>query len=223
MLFMRYSSLVAIIFLLCLQLQGCGPRYVPPPEPVDQGSFLVHRVASRGESVSAISSWYTGSEKHAKLIAKANGLAERALLKVGQRILIPSAVVKKSTPLPKVKAVSNAITTSRIESDNRREGRDLDVKGDDVELSGDDIEWQVPKEQSPPFEQAGQKLDGATIVQPGLTANPDGTATVGVSGVGDDSAGAAESFEAQLLREQSEVERLRREMQSDAPTATDEE
>jgi hypothetical protein len=95
------------------------------------------------------------------------------------------------------------------------------VSGDDTEPVGDDIEWQIPKEDIIPVEESGDKVVGVPNEQDGPTATSDATATSGGSETESVPSDVAETFEQQLARERSEVERLRQEMQSGAPVDAD--
>jgi hypothetical protein len=176
---MRPLVLRVLVIAAVTAVTGCEPKHVATPPPIDQGSFLVHRVTRNGETVRALSKWYAGSEKPAKEIARVSNVGENAALKPGQRILIPISYAKKKTPPPKPKAAPKAPPPAQA-----------------VEL----------KESSDP------KLD----VEPA-------TATVKVDppsapSTNPDKAKPVESFEELLLKEQSEVERLRQEMLN-APAA----
>lgn len=65
-----------------------------------QNSCYKHTVRWSGESLSLIAKWYTGSFKNWKKLAEANPRINPNLIKPGQVILIPPALVKTQEPLP---------------------------------------------------------------------------------------------------------------------------
>jgi hypothetical protein len=83
---MYRRSYSIVLSLLTACLLACGPKCVAPPLPVDQESFLVHRVTRDGETVRSLSKWYTGSEKLADEIAKASNVSVNTPLKPWQRV-----------------------------------------------------------------------------------------------------------------------------------------
>jgi hypothetical protein len=205
------------IYLLMLSasavLVGCGPKHVSAPAPVDQGSFLVHLVTRQGEAVRALSKWYTGSDKPAKEIARLSGVSESAPLKVGQRVLIPTTHVKKTAPPPKPKARPKApqIAKKDESAENATSSDPLQSPEPESAMSDPDpldpSAWTAPTgdvETNTP-NTAGSNDTKTGLVQEGLgvPTEPDVATTKPV-----------ESFEELLMKEQQEVERLRREMQA---------
>ncbi len=196
---------------------GCGPKHVSAPAPVDQGSFLVHFVAKPGETVRSLSKWYTGSEKPAKEIAQLSNVRESTPLKVGQRVLIPTAYVKKTTPPPKPKSRPNSqqvATKDEPAENNTMSGNEPSPGPEPLTPGRDPLDpnaWTAPTEQRGIDSNQEDKAVDVTSEKPdssiGVAAEPDVPASKPV-----------ESFEELLLKEQLEVERLRREMQA-APSA----
>jgi hypothetical protein len=65
-----------------------------------QDNCYKHTVRWAGESLSLIAKWYTGSFKNWRRLAKANPRINPNLIKSGQVILIPDALMKTRQPLP---------------------------------------------------------------------------------------------------------------------------
>ena len=72
-------------------------------EEVETPTCFMHKVKYPGETLAAISQWYTGDAKKWTEILKANeGLSERRIA-IGADICIPYGMVIKQDPLPKPK------------------------------------------------------------------------------------------------------------------------
>lgn len=80
-------------YILILGLGGCLHRYVDPPAPIDEGSFLVHVVRAPDESFPKILTWYTGTTLSQEIVLRYNPVLMTRELKVGDRILIPQELV----------------------------------------------------------------------------------------------------------------------------------
>jgi hypothetical protein len=65
-------------------------------DPRDQNQFLTHKVRFEGESLSAISKWYTGSAKNWSLLERAEPNASPGKLNLGEEVLIPQQLVIRS-------------------------------------------------------------------------------------------------------------------------------
>ncbi len=63
-------------------------------------NYYIHRVRWPGESLSLISSWYTGSHKNWRKLAKANPRLKPNRIKGGDVVCIPPALLKTRVPLP---------------------------------------------------------------------------------------------------------------------------
>ncbi len=213
---MRPFALCFLFVSACALCASCGPKHVPAPAPVDQGSFLVHRVTSQGETVRSVTRWYTGSEKLVRQIAKESKVGEAAPLKVGQRVLIPLAYVKKTTPPPKQKPSTKSPKVVKGVKQEKKESPLIDETGNEsgqVSLEAnpsDPSAWTVvPTEVGTESTQVDESTDPHTVASQTdveSAAAPDVVTTKPV-----------ESFEELLLKEQLEVERLRREMQAAPP------
>lgn len=90
--------LVAASFCSFLLL-GCPTpsKFKQPARP--DGKYLVHVVSAPGETLAQISEWYADGAKSQKAIAAANAGKDLSSLQIGDRVLIPFAVVKKLEPL----------------------------------------------------------------------------------------------------------------------------
>lgn len=196
---------------------GCGPKHVSAPAPVDQGSFLVHFVAKQGETVRSLSKWYTGAEKPAKEIAQLNNVRESTPLKVGQRVLIPTAYVKKTTPPPKSKYRPNSqqvVKKDEPAENNTISGNQPSPEPEPLTPEPDPLDpqaWTAPTEQRDIDTNQEGRIGDVTSEKPDSSAGVAAEPGVSVSK-------PVETFEELLLKEQLEVERLRREMQA-APSA----
>ena len=65
-----------------------------------QNNFYQHTVRWPGESLSLIAKWYTGSYKNWKKLARANPRLNPNVIKTGQVISIPAAMLRTREPLP---------------------------------------------------------------------------------------------------------------------------
>jgi hypothetical protein len=127
---MHTSMLKGVSLLLLGALSACGPRYVQAPAPVDRGSYLVHIVTRSGETPRSVARWYTGSERSFREIAQISDVSEGGELKLGQRILIPTFLVKKTTP-PAAGSVRPKSTKKGAL--NKRSGAEVESDEDDSE------------------------------------------------------------------------------------------
>jgi hypothetical protein len=60
----------------------------------------VHTVKYPGETLPAISKWYTGDESNWEALAKANPYMDYGKMQAGTRVFIPENLLKTSDPLP---------------------------------------------------------------------------------------------------------------------------
>jgi nucleoid-associated protein YgaU len=72
----------------------------PEPETVAEPAPYVHTVSRSGETLVAISSWYTGSADNWKRLVEANNGLNPRRIKVGDKILIPAALMKTQMTMP---------------------------------------------------------------------------------------------------------------------------
>jgi LysM repeat protein len=70
------------------------------PETVAEPAPYVHTVSRSGETLVAISSWYTGSADNWKRLVEANSGLNPRRIKVGDEILIPAALMKTQLTMP---------------------------------------------------------------------------------------------------------------------------
>ena len=68
---------------------------VPQPQP------LIHQVRWSGETLSHIARWYTGSQSNWEKIAEANPGLKPRRIRVGDKILIPEALLKIRKLMPR--------------------------------------------------------------------------------------------------------------------------
>ncbi len=97
----RFFYLCCCFFVLSV-LAGCQTTKVDKWKPVrSQHKNQVHTVTWGDENLQVIAKWYTGSETNWKEIANANPNILPSLLSVGDRILIPSALLKTRAAMTK--------------------------------------------------------------------------------------------------------------------------
>lgn len=65
----------------------------------DRGNYL-HTVSFEGESFSVLADWYLGDSSYADTLAEKNHMAVSERLALGQRILLPHALLSNNNPLP---------------------------------------------------------------------------------------------------------------------------
>lgn len=71
----------------------------PPPAPPPRPAGLAHTVRYKGETLSIIAQWYTGSHDLWREIAAANPGLNVDRIELGQTILIPNELLKEARPL----------------------------------------------------------------------------------------------------------------------------
>ena len=64
-------------------------------------SYYEHKVRWKGETLSLIAKWYTGSQKNWKVLAKDNPWLEPNELSSGHKIFIPRNMLKTKKPMPR--------------------------------------------------------------------------------------------------------------------------
>jgi hypothetical protein len=170
-------------------------------------------VTKQGETVRTLSKWYTGSEKPAKEIARVSNLRETTPLKVGQRVLIPTTYVRKTSPPPKPKARPKSQPI--VKKDDGVDGAEMpgeEESPEPVALAAepdpsDPGAWTAPSGLG--AEDVNQDPHVGDVTTPSSDARAEGAIEAGAA-----VPKPVESFEELLLKEQLEVERIRREMQA---------
>lgn len=76
------------------------PSAVVPPSTMPAPHFYIHRVRWKGETLSIISKWYTGSGKNWKALSNANPKLNPNLMNINDNILIPNDLIKSRKPMP---------------------------------------------------------------------------------------------------------------------------
>jgi hypothetical protein len=84
--------------LVVIALGGCMHRYVDPPTPVHEGSFLVHVVKAPDESLPKVLTWYTGTTLSQQIVLRYNPTITQRELRVGDRVIIPTELVANHNP-----------------------------------------------------------------------------------------------------------------------------
>lgn len=92
---MRKILLVLVSFVIAACAQGSHPY----PGNHESGP-LYHTVSRSGETLAAISDWYTGSPNNWRAIASANGSLDPYRLRIGDQLVIPGTLVFRRDPLP---------------------------------------------------------------------------------------------------------------------------
>lgn len=92
----------------CAELKGIfepGPKETPSAEqkirPKGYEAPFVHEVRWRGESLSLIARWYTGSPNNWKALADANPKLNPDLIHIGDRIIIPKKLLRTEKRMPR--------------------------------------------------------------------------------------------------------------------------
>jgi nucleoid-associated protein YgaU len=83
------------------------PKHEPPPPPpapkvkVPEGPYFVHTVKWRGESLSTVAAWYTGTVQNWRTLAEVNPqLADPNRIAVGVKIRIPEKMLRTREVMP---------------------------------------------------------------------------------------------------------------------------
>ena len=76
------------------------PVGVQGPAPATPESPYVHVVRWRGETLSSIAAWYTGSWKNWQALARANPEIDPNRIEIGDQVRIPEALLKTRKPMP---------------------------------------------------------------------------------------------------------------------------
>ena len=111
-------------------------RRDPMPNPTPYS----HTVRWRGENISVIAQWYTGSRKNWKTIAKANPKINSNHIIVGDKIIIPENLLKRRDPMPP----DFLINTSRKEPAQKPPPKKPSTEPDAIELFKPEIAEQPP-------------------------------------------------------------------------------
>lgn len=67
---------------------------------VSPSGDIVHRVSFPGETLRMIANWYTGDVENVDRIVGINGLSDPNFLAIGQEILLPRYLLKRTDPIP---------------------------------------------------------------------------------------------------------------------------
>jgi len=81
-------------------LVGCARSHPKPPVIVPDPPYF-HTITHHGETLSIIASWYSGNSHNWPALVKANPEISPSKLKKGQRLVIPTTLLKRRAPLPK--------------------------------------------------------------------------------------------------------------------------
>lgn len=154
---MQTSILRILSVFIVGSMSACGPRYVQAPAPVDRGSYLVHIVTRPGETARSVARWYTGSDRPFREIAQISEVSEGGELKLGQRVLIPTFLVKKTNP---PSAGSARPKSTKKGAPNKRP--EAAVESDEVDTERDEVT--APE----------QLIPGAATTPPDTQAPPSG-------------------------------------------------
>lgn len=90
---------------------------------------FVHEVGRKGENLTLISKWYTGSAGNWMAVARANPSIEPRRIRVGERIVIPGELLQRREPMPADYGIRASGQTEKKVSppseDNRSKAVDL--------------------------------------------------------------------------------------------------
>ena len=96
--------LMLLIFIVTVLNSGCllQGKKQDRWKPIDQNTApVVHEIQWKAETLSIISKWYTGDSQNWKSLADANPNINPHSLFLGNRIFIPSHLVKTRDPMTK--------------------------------------------------------------------------------------------------------------------------
>ena len=88
-----------VVAMAVLLMVGCAGRAKPGTAQHDK-TYLTHTVKYSGETLGSISSWYTGNSNNWKTIQSHNKGLNVNRIRVGNKIYIPRALVRRTQPLP---------------------------------------------------------------------------------------------------------------------------
>ena len=100
----RIHPLMLLIFIVTVLNSGCLLQGKKQElwKPIDQNTAPdVHEIQWKAETLSIISKWYTGDSQNWKSLADANPNINPHSLFLGNRIFIPSHLVKTRDPMTK--------------------------------------------------------------------------------------------------------------------------
>ena len=100
----KIHPLILLLFILTLLNSGCllHGKKQDRWKPIDQNKApVVHEIQWKSETLSIIAKWYTGDSQNWKALADANPNINPRSLFLGNRIFIPSHLVKTRDPMPK--------------------------------------------------------------------------------------------------------------------------
>ncbi len=142
---MKHSSvfLFLIIFLLACATQKSEP--VPPVE------YFSHTVKYQGETLGIIAGWYTGKSLNWKVIENDNPGLDVTRMKIGDTILIPKNILRRSDAFPQSYIVKiNEVKVKQVETPAIVENEvDPDEELEDVSNSSVSLEKTIPLEIKP--------------------------------------------------------------------------
>jgi hypothetical protein len=100
----KIHPLILIVFMLLFITAGCilpGKKH-DDWQPIDKNKApVVHEVQWKSETLSIIAKWYTGESKNWEFLADANPNINPDSISVGNKIFIPSDLVKTRDPMTK--------------------------------------------------------------------------------------------------------------------------
>jgi hypothetical protein len=100
----KMQPLVLILFILLFINTGCiqSTKKNRHWQPIDRNTApVVHEVQWKAETLSIIAKWYTGESKNWGILADANPNINPDSIAIGNKIFIPSDLVKTKDPLTK--------------------------------------------------------------------------------------------------------------------------
>lgn len=147
---------VVVVFLFACSMGNKG-------RPSGEGAPLIHTIKYSGETLGAIAAWYTGSLSNWREIAKFNPNLNPNKLRLGDSVMIPSNLVRRTEPFSKqglnqkqVKVSTGSKTASKpaeIVSPNQEEDDDF-FPAETSASNGTDSSETPPDVINPPLEVA---------------------------------------------------------------------
>lgn len=154
-----------ILFLSVSYFYSCANNDVEIIDPNASRTTEVEHIVAPGQTLALISEWYTGKAANWSLVSKYNNNIKPEKLRVGQLIKIPSELVIKSDPMPKVfpgvkkvKKVEDTVKNLEVPNDIQKTQAEKDIqaqvgtgsqKVDEVAKAGQDLNVQPPSEVQP--------------------------------------------------------------------------
>lgn len=136
-------SIFVCLLVACSSKPPVDNGLLPPPPP----DPLEHVIRYRGETLGAISAWYTGDVKNWRAITEFNPGLDPRRLALGSRVLVPGEMVANDAPMPE-HFVRRSKDSGSLEVETpMKEGADSDL--DNTLAPGDELDEEETVVESP--------------------------------------------------------------------------